>query len=198
MAYLLGCALTTFFTLMSNPFFASMPQLIVTGVLVIAAVTAAFIFPRDFPRRLTSRNAPPPWLVGCVAVGLASAFTALPYASSASIPAWLLLIGLLACGVAAGVLIARWSSAHTWSPSHYLALATGTVLTYAWSGLNAFIVRGATKLGAPVDAADIVGQCVLILVVLGLIGWAVRRNRTCWSNALVHEGAARSQSPFAA
>jgi hypothetical protein len=100
--------------------------------------------------------------------------------------------------VLAGLLFARWSEAPTWGSSHYLALATGAVLTYAWSGLNAFIVRGSTKLGGPVDAVDIVGQCVLILAVLGLIGWAVRRSRTCWTDASVPEATARSHSPSVA
>jgi hypothetical protein len=100
------------------------------------------------------------------------------------------LVGLLTCGVLAGLLIARWSEATTWGSRHYLALAIGTVLTYAWSGLNAFIVRGSTKLGAPVDTVDIVGQCVLILAILGLIGWAIQRSRTCRPNASVPEATA--------
>jgi hypothetical protein len=177
--FVLGCALTTFFTLMSDPFVASPPQLVGTGILVVAAVTLAFAVKSDFPKRNPSRHAPPPWMVGCFALVLASAFTALPNVSGPPIPPLLPLLGLLACAAIAGVLIVYWSQAPTWGPLHYLTLATGTVLTYAWSGLSAF-VRGETKLGAPVSGLDIVGQCVLILAILGLIGWGIQRSRT-WS-----------------
>ena len=77
-AFVLGCALTTFFTVMSDPFVASLPQLVVTGVLVIAAVTAAFVVRPDVPRRQPARRAPTAWVVGCCALVLASAFTAVP------------------------------------------------------------------------------------------------------------------------
>ena len=52
-AFVLGCALTTFFTLISDPFVASLPQLIVTGGLVIAAVAAACVVKPDFPGTTT-------------------------------------------------------------------------------------------------------------------------------------------------
>ncbi len=183
-AFVLGCGLTTFFTLISDPFVASLPQLIITGVLVIAAVTAAFVIRRDFPGRQPSQLAPAPWVVGCAALVLASVFVAIPDVSSPSIPPWLPLLGLLACPAIAALLIARWSKAPAWAPNHYLALATGSVLTYAWSGLSAF-VRGFTKLGVPVSGVEIVGQVVLILAILGLIGLGVHRSRGCSRDASV-------------
>ena len=72
-----------------------------------------------------------------------------------------------------------WSASPAWGPNHYLALASGTVLAYAWSGLDAFM-RGSTKLGAPVGSVEIVGQIVLILAILGLIAWGIQRSRG-WS-----------------
>lgn len=89
--------------------------------------------------------------------------------------AWLSLVALLACVLIASLVIIRWSAASGWSPMHYLALATATVLTYGWRSMAAFI-GGSTNLGTPVDGVDIVGQCVLIVAMLGLIGWGVQRS----------------------
>jgi hypothetical protein len=174
-AFILGCALTTFFTLMSDPFVAAPAQLVVTGMLVIALVTAAFVIRKDFPRPRLEVQAPAPWIAGCCALVLASAFVSIPRLPAPPTPAWLSLVALLACVVVASLLIVRWSAAAAWGPIHYLALATATVLTYGWRSLAAF-GAGSTNLGAPVDGVDIVGQCVLIVAILGLIGWGVRRN----------------------
>ncbi len=183
-AFVLGCALTTFFTLISDPFVASLPQLILTGGLVIAAVAAACVVKPDFPERQPSRSAPAAWVVGGGALLLASAFVALPKVFSPPVPPVLPLVGLLACASIAGLLIVSWSASPAWGPDHYLALAGGTVLAYAWSGLDVFI-RGSTKLGAPVGSAEIVGQFVLILAILGLIAWGIQRSRSSSRHASV-------------
>jgi len=174
--FVVGCALTTFFTLAADPFVASPEQLVAIGVLVVATVTAAFVVNPEFPGRQPSRRAPAPWVVGGCALVLASAFVSISRFAAPPIPAWLSLVALLACSVIACLLIVYWSRSPAWGPVHYLALATGTVLTYAWRGLAGFMA-GSTNLGAPVDMVDIVGQLILIGAILGLIGWAAQRSR---------------------
>ena len=124
---------------------------------------------------------------GLIEEGRCSAFIVIQNLSAPPIPPVVPLLGLLACVDTAGVLIAYWSAALTRGADHYLALATGCVLTYAWSGLSGF-VRGPTELGAPVDIVDIVGQLVLILAILGLIAWGVVGSR----------GIGRASSPLEA
>ena len=63
-AFLLGCAMTALFTLMADPFVDSLLQFVVIGVLVIAAVTVAFMFRPGMPPRNPSRHTPAAWLVG--------------------------------------------------------------------------------------------------------------------------------------
>lgn len=76
--FVFGCALTTFFTLMSDPFVASPGQLVASGVLVIALVTAAFVVKPDSSRRQLTYQAPVAWVVGCCALVLASTFVTIP------------------------------------------------------------------------------------------------------------------------
>jgi hypothetical protein len=83
--------------------------------------------------------------------------------------------GMLALEAIATVLIVTWARRERWRDTHYLAIASGTVLTYAWVGLGAFL-SGRTHLGAPTSALDDIGQVIEVLAVLGLIALARRRS----------------------
>jgi len=171
--YVLGVAITTLFTLGMSHFVAPVPQLAAVVVLVVAAVAAAFL---AFPRGARSRagGVPPPWVVGLTVLALASAFVLVMFgAPSLGMPAAVTGLAMLAIEVVAGVLIVTWSRVEGWGPSHHLAIAAGTVLTYGWLGLNVFL-RGTTNLGVPVGAVDIAGQVAAVLLVLALIAWAAR------------------------
>jgi hypothetical protein len=61
-----------------------------------------------------------------------------------------------------------------WGPRHALAAATGAILTYGWISI-ARMLNGATALGVPTTAFDVVGQVVVVGAVLGLVGIAARR-----------------------
>jgi hypothetical protein len=171
--FLLGCATTTLFTLNMDHFVASVPQFVATGVLVIAAVAAAFAVPAGTRQR--SGTPPPPWLVGAAVLVLASAFQlALFTLPGLGAPAAITLLAMLACEAAGAALIVTWSRLESWGPSHLLGIAAGAALTYSWLSLAAFL-RGKTHLGAAVGAVEIAGQVVEVLLVLGLIAWAARR-----------------------
>ena len=65
-------------------------------------------------------------------------------------------------------LLLSWSRRRQWLSSHYLAIAAGTVLTYAWVGLSRFL-SGTTNLGMATTRIDKIGQVVEVLVILALI-----------------------------
>jgi hypothetical protein len=179
----LGCALTTAFTVGGNHFVAPLPQFLVTAVLVVAAIAAAFAPFR--PGSAAGEGAPPPWLVGAATLVLATAFELVEHlAQGRGAPAAVTALALLACELIAVVLIWTWSRRRGWGAGHYLAIAAGTVLTYAWVGLSAFL-RGRTNVGAPAGAADVIGQVVLALLILGLIGWGAVRSRSVASRPSV-------------
>jgi len=172
--YIVGCTLTTLFTLGMSHFVASAPQFVAVALLVVVLVAAAFLGFRGAAPQRRPGSVPAPWLAGLVVLVLASAFMVVEYAApSRGLPAAITVLGMAACQVIAGALIVTWSRVEGWGPSHYLAIATGTVLTYGWVGLNV-LLRGTTNLGTPVNAVDIAGQVAEILLVLGLIAWAAR------------------------
>jgi hypothetical protein len=174
--FVLGCVTTTLFSRMASSFVASLPQFLAVAVLVAVAIAAAFLLFRPGPRAETgSPAAPPPWLVGVVVLALATAFELVEHFGPAlGAPAALTVLGMLVSEAVAVALIARWSRSPGWGAGHYLAIATGTVLTYTWVGLRAFL-GGHTNLGGATDVVDVIGQFLIALVILALIGRAVLR-----------------------
>jgi len=143
-------------------------------VLVLLAIVAAFAI-RPRAAQSTAGQAPAPWIVGGFAFLLAIAFLiAEPRLHAYGFPAAANLLARAACAVVAIVMIVRWSRQRGWSPVHYLALATATVLTYALFGLFAFS-QGHTHLGVPTDAVDIGGEIGLTIAILLLIAFGYRR-----------------------
>jgi len=178
--FVLGCLFTTFISLRASRFVASPGQFLAVALLVVVAVAAAFLLFKPGARRETgSITGPPPapWVVGLFVLGLAFAFELVEHSlRGPGIPPVLAVLGMLACEVVAVVLIAGWSRRPGWEADHYLAIATGTVLTYSWVGLRAFL-SGRTNIGGRVELVDVVGQVVEIAAVLALVGWALLRNR---------------------
>jgi hypothetical protein len=70
------------------PVCALLPQMVVTRVRVIVAVTAACMSRSDSPTRLTLHCAPAPWVVGRIAPVLVSPFIVVRYAFFAAHSAW--------------------------------------------------------------------------------------------------------------
>jgi hypothetical protein len=176
-----GCVSTATFSLHASPFLASRAQFVTTGVLVVIAIGAAFaIKPQPLSRVSTTdaSRAPQSWWALLFALAAAIAFLLVEGQTRGR--GMLPVIGVLAplaLEILAIVVIVRWSRRPGWGPLHYLAIATGTTLTYALFGFNAFL-QGHTNLGEPTTTVDLVGQVVETLAVLLLIAWSVRRNPT--------------------
>lgn len=177
--FVLGCIVTTLGTLQMSSFVASAPQFVAVAVLVVLAVVAAFaLFRPGAPRAAASRRPPSPVLVGIGTLVLASAFELIRFDGNGwGLPPAAGVVLMLAFELLAVVLVAWLSRAEGWGPGHYLAIATGTVLTYGWQGMLAF-VHGSTHIGAHTGPVDIALQAVLIVAMLGLIAWGVARSRT--------------------
>jgi len=171
--FLLGCVSTSAFSLKASPFVATAAQFSAVGALAALAIVAAFLTRRARPSGAT-RTAPRPMVVFIASLGLAMAFTFADQRGYAGVPP---IAGLLARVViegAAAAMLLRWSGSRDWRPVHYLAVVSGTTLTYAIFGTLTFL-RGHTHLGRPTGAVDVAGQLILAaLVFLAIWRGAVR------------------------
>jgi hypothetical protein len=186
--FLLGCAMTTIFTLRTFHFVASAGQFAAVAIIVLVVIVAAFagfrvardgaVGPDSRGSGDDTRRAPSFWLVLAAALVLSSAFQLwFGYAPSHRLNAGLGLAGLLCLEAAAVVLFSVWSRRAGWGPVHALAAATGAIVTYGWISLWRLVVAGSTFLGVPTTPIDVLGQTVLLLVMLGLSCLAWRRLR---------------------
>lgn len=133
LVFVLGAAVTTAFSLLSDPFRASVPQMVGAGVAVVVLVTVAMLLGRSdlTPVPVDGRRAPSPWLLGVLSLVAASGFIALSVWGNA-IP-WLTVAVYVVLFVVVTVMVRRWSRSADWSAPHVFALAAGAMLAYAWN-----------------------------------------------------------------
>jgi hypothetical protein len=168
--FLLGCTMTATFTFKSNGFLATLPQLLAAAVAAVAAIVLAFVAEHCDSQRSTDYALPAPWLIGGVTLVLATIFEWIEHlAPRYGVPPEITTLGMVTCELAMLALLLSWSRSRRWRPAHYLAIAAGTVLTYAWVGLSRFL-GGTTNLGMATTRIDKIGQVVVVLVILALIG----------------------------
>ena len=181
--YVIGCVFTTQYSLNTSHFVAPAIQLITVGILAFAAIAAAFVAFKPASSRLPdarAADAPAAWVVAIVALVLSSGLHLSRYATVRWMwPASAGVVTMLVLELVAILLVASWSRRRGWSANHFLAIATGTVLTYSWIGLAQFL-NGTTNLGTPTTVLDDFGQVGEVAVVLALIAGAVwlRRDRS--------------------
>src|SRR5947209_10373746 len=162
----IGAALVMKFSLGQTPFRASPIEIIVSALLVLIAVAAAFLaFPRREPAAVSPGRAPiHPLIVGTVTLLGGSAFVLansqgkphLPWLSSAlaELAVAAALVGFFAWANAGR----RWTAAQSWSA------ATGGMLCYAWLGYT--VDRG---LHGPGHAAS---HSIFVIAALLVAAWA--------------------------
>ena len=173
----LGALVNTAFQIATSHFVASPAQLVTVVVLIVALVMAAFA---AFPRRLPDAAEPGSWRAWFAfpaVLVLLSALVGVRYGlPGRGVPPALTIVLMLLLLAAVGGLVLATSRRPGWAPMGYLAVAAGAVGTYSWVGLTAFLA-GHTNIGARTGPADVAGQIVLILIVSGVIGLGVARNR---------------------
>jgi hypothetical protein len=179
--FVIGAASTTAINMALWPYVASVPQLAVTVLAIVALVVAAFVVgrrerpaPGAVPSEGAARTAggpdtaPNPWVVGGAALVAGAIFvelTSLPQ----SLPAWVVVLGFLLLFAVVIVLVRTWSARPGWGDQQRLALAGGALLTYAWHAFP----QGPVVPVSP--AVDLIGNTVFALGAVALLGVAARR-----------------------
>jgi hypothetical protein len=180
MLFVIGCAFIAVFTIKSNGFVASPMHFAVVSLLALAVIVAAFsTFRPESGEVVRPGGAPAPsrWVVVLTTFVLASTFELIMHnGARLGVPPTLTALAMVACEIMVAVLIVNWSSRDGWTPNHYLAIATGAVLTYSWVGLSRFL-KGTTNIGEPTTRVDDIGQVIEILVILSLIAWTMTHRR---------------------
>ncbi|GAA1677366.1 hypothetical protein GCM10009765_28340 [Fodinicola feengrottensis] len=182
--FVVGVAVTTASSLYQYPFVASLPQLAGVVVVLVALILLAIFLPRlAGPRTVLAGSAPSPWLVGVVGTLAALAFQLVERYAQALLPAWGLTLVFVVLWVGFLVLVAFWSAKPGWNGRHVLALATGAILNYAWIGVER-VATGDVIGPLKVTPADVVGQVLLVVAMVALIGWGVFQLRKAGDTAL--------------
>jgi len=161
--FALSVVASTRFQIKHNGFVATKMQFVVSGVVVVATVIAAFLLPRRRAGKKAS-PAPSPWLAGTVALIAGSLFLIVPRAWAWGAVAIYLAVDIMVIFVVTGM-----SRRSGWAGKHRLALASGAALAYGWHAFLQMPVDGTT--GVAIRASN----AVCLLVVLVLIAYAARR-----------------------
>jgi hypothetical protein len=173
--FLLGCTLTTIFTSKTYPFVASPWQFAGVAIAVVASIVTALKFSIGSGPRVHG-SGPPVWLPVVGSLVFCSSFYLLyERGPQKGLHPAVTLAGMLALELIAIAFISVWSKRPGWGPRHILAAATGAILTYGWLSITRMI-SGTTALGVPTTSVDVVGQVLLLLGILAVIGIAGRRS----------------------
>jgi len=153
-----------------DQFLPSIAQFIVTGMMVIALIIVAFIIGKHKGTHM-EKAAPHPWFVATITLVLLSMHTFIELLAvlfgfpSDMMMEWpgvilrLMLLSLL------GYLILHWSKRKGWGAMHYLALASGAILTRAWV---AYLIK---PLGNVSSTDKLIGNTIFLTGAIILILW---------------------------
>lgn len=174
--FVAGVLVTTAQSLAQSDFVASVPQFIVVAVVVLGLVAVAFFLGRRHGHAgpMYGRT-PPAWLLGLLSFAVTSAFVTVWFVAHGTLPPWVFVAAGLTAYVVAGVLAYRWSRQPGWTPMHQLALAGGTLLTYAWHGFEAPLLLPASPTVKLVGNIVFAVGAVVLLAVLTRVTY--RRSR---------------------
>ena len=161
--FVLGSIGSTAIEIKQDHFIATKAQFLVSAIVVIIAIAAAFqLRPRTIPP--TPGWVPSPWLAGAAALIAGSIFMVVPNAWAWRAVGIYVLMDLLLI-----VAISAWSRRVGWNAQHRLALAGGAALAYAW---HAFLQHPAVgSAGTMFRIGNVVFAAALVL----LLGIAARR-----------------------
>ena len=162
--FILAAVASTRFEIHHDHFLATRAQFLVSALVIVLAVIAAF----RLPARKAGTGpipAPDPFAVGTLALIAASFFLIVPPALG-----WVAVAIYLALDVVVIVSVTALSHRCGWNGRHRLALASGAALAYGW---HAFLT---TPVGGGQTRLVVHGSHVAcLLIVCGVIGLAARR-----------------------
>jgi hypothetical protein len=163
LVFLFGVVATTAIGYRQDHFMASKAQFIGAAVAIVALIALAFMIePRQ--RDAAYNRGTSPWILGAIALVLASAAMLVPMNWG-----WGAVAALL--GLDAGMLIAVlvWMRMGAMTLVHQLALGAGAALAYGW---HAFLQHPAV---GQLDASVRVGNAIFLTGVVGLIWLGAKR-----------------------
>ncbi|GAB3816113.1 hypothetical protein [Kribbella italica] len=153
-----GLVVTTAFQLQSDSFMASAGQFV--GVAVAIAVLVVLAVRAGRPAVRGAGGVPADWMAGVFGVVVSSAFMVV---DDVELGAWVRVGAMLVLFAVAVVVVRGWSRRAAWSGRHSMALAGGTLLTYAWHAFPEHPVVDASK------GVDLAGNVVFGVLAVGLV-----------------------------
>ncbi|TDO49645.1 hypothetical protein EV651_12148 [Kribbella sp. VKM Ac-2571] len=163
--FVLGIVATTAIQLGTDPFVASPAQFAGVVVAVAVLVVLAARVGRRAPRR-TPGTVPSAWVFAVAGLAVSSGWM---LTSDLVKNGRLGAAVMLAIDVLAAVVLVRCSRRTGWTPKHAMALAGGTLLTYAWHAFPEEPVFPAPH------TVDLIGNAVFALLAVALLVFATIR-----------------------
>ena len=160
-----GCAFNTNYQFHHDPFRATHAQFLVSALVVIAFIVAAFLIPASAPSRNPS-PVPSPWIVGGAVFILGAAVFLAPVQLN-----WLAVAWTLAADLVFLIGLRLFSQCSAWTPLYTLSVAAGGALEY---GVHAFLQPPVV----PCPKWVVLPSHILFLALtLAVVALAVRRTR---------------------
>lgn len=161
--FLFGAAASTAISYRQDHFVAAKAQFAGAAIAIAVLVALAFRAPA-FRSYAVRRLAPSPWLLGVVALLLASAALMVPMQWG-----WSAVAALLALDAAMLIVVVMWARVGTMTLAHQLALGAGAALAYGW---HAFLQHPAV---GTLDTSVRVGNAIFLAGAIGLIWFGARQ-----------------------
>jgi hypothetical protein len=156
-AYVLGGLFVLSWSRDSGNYQTSLAQFAGTALVVVVLIAIAFCLGRGAPAAVAAKPAPRPLLIGIGAFVASSLFFAAP-------EDWPGVAFSVAMIAASTFVVVRLSRRTGWGETHRLALAGGTLLTYAWGGFVLTTLKG--------QAIDYVGNAIFAVGAIVLLAAA--------------------------
>ncbi len=153
-----GVVVTTAFQLQSDSFVAAPGQFV--GVVVAIVVLVVLAVRAGRPAVRVAGGMPASWVAGVFGLVVSSAFMVV---DDVDLGAWVRVGAMLVLFAVALVVVRRWSRRASWTGRHSMALAGGTLLTYAWHAFPEHPVVEASK------GVDLAGNVVFAALAVGLV-----------------------------
>lgn len=178
LVFLLGAVAGTAIGFRQDHFMASTAQLAWAAIAVVALIAIAFRIPR-IRRYAAHQSAPSAWLLGCIALGLASGAMLVPMSWG-----WGAVAALLGLDAVMLLVVLVWRRMGALTLAHQLALGAGAALAYGWHAFLQHPVVG------QLDVRLRVGNAIFLAGAIALIWLGARR--------VAATGSSRSENPLRA
>ncbi|MGW6281043.1 hypothetical protein [Kribbella sp. NPDC055071] len=170
--FVVGVVATTVIQLANDSFVASAGQFAGVAVAIVVLIALAAVVGRRTPRRTTGA-VPPAWTFAIGGLVVSSAWM---LSSDVIKNAWLCAGSMLVLDLLAALVLGYCSRRTGWTQRHSLAVAGGTMLTYAWHAFPEEPIFPATH------TVDLIGNTVFALIAVAvLVSATIRCDKSSYS-----------------